>query len=1041
MTAQAFKAALHDPEGNASDVKIHGLIFAGGVGGRGLPTIAGHYLEAFCNTRSSLSRRRWTGMALAVMLEASSNVVENIKAMRTEMQQVGEVILGNNEPEDIKIVAGLLMRQAIEHGIEFECFWKSNEAKTRAERFPTELGPRWMGKFQEFLDDLTDLVETNPLADPCILYPISLTASDGFRWVDPKDGISAMIVQNELLTILTPGPSIRDIQFIEIPAEHIQSTHSQPSTLYASQAQALDHEPWDLILTFAHQPWTYMLDSERRTATDFTLLFQHSTDARECEKSIKDIQQIASRDLKNSTAFLQSGILGLKSRSHSSASLHEQVQSSSDQLGKTPAPDHNQSKMTHTASDPHVAVQPRIITDQVDPGSNQQQSGVPKEGQVALAHSTRKRKRRIKEQSIQADHAASTELGEVANSSSFNGTPASPGISAKQIPSTQGKLPKVSQQAKKRISQLLEDPEDIFALQKDSRKKPSSTRQSGLAAKADLGSTPHTQLDTKPRRLRGTKIQSNDDSYTPSKAKLAKTRSGKRKPGTIAAGIAKQPKKSTQAKRVAVIENHLEQIDDPLLTVAPSRTPLIGALLGSQALTHTQKAPFKKPSLPTRELPLPSTPVQNRPKIQLESLTPTDVRKRPNASASRVASSPPIQHIYGLDDERLQGNCADTKILSSNSKPVPASPNAESTAISGHADCEDVEFEKQEGDLQTAKSDPFKQRRAGQKKTSFLRRLTGDDLGDVSDPVLAISHDEMNAHISSDGEDSLNQIDRQSVSLPKTYPEVVAKPTEVVETVQRLTTPARGNDHSTPFPQKTPEEINWVVHQQSKQPNKRKAEDDIQRTSFDSDKKAKVSAVGCGISTKLQNMTVPSSPIGGDIQGEMVSSGSTTRQIGEDLDFEGDTTLVNTEFVKQIDKDFAASPLQFRSSPPVLDSPSSHSSTSVYTEAQAYAPGDAEEMEWEASLQPHQRALHDLLIRVSKRVLRHIVDHETAVTDIADVFASDGDFVLNEVVQRHKRQSAELWKDMEQKKRTLRKEMEAVARELIDQRKRVADMG
>jgi hypothetical protein len=76
-----------------------------------------------------------------------------------------------------------------------------------------------------------------------------------------------------------------------------------------------------------------------------------------------------------------------------------------------------------------------------------------------------------------------------------------------------------------------------------------------------------------------------------------------------------------------------------------------------------------------------------------------------------------VQHI-GVDIE----------ILSSNSKPIPASPNAESTAISGHANCEDLAREERKGDIHTfnTENDPFRQRRDSQKITSFTRRLTGD---------------------------------------------------------------------------------------------------------------------------------------------------------------------------------------------------------------------------------------------------------------------------------------------------------------------------
>jgi predicted ArsR family transcriptional regulator len=97
-------------------------------------------------------------------------------------------------------------------------------------------------------------------------------------------------------------------------------------------------------------------------------------------------------------------------------------------------------------------------------------------------------------------------------------------------------------------------------------------------------------------------------------------------------------------------------------------------------------------------------------------------------------------------------------------------------------------------------------------------------------------------------------------------------------------------------------------------------------------------------------------------------------------------------------------------------------------------------MEWEASLQPHQRSLHDSLMRVSKRVLRHVVDNETAVTDIADVYETDGEQVLQEVLARQNGACAELWRDMGAKKKKLQEDMESSVEVLARERKRVGSI-
>ena len=63
------------------------------------------------------------------------------------------------------------------------------------------------------------------------------------------------------------------------------------------------------------------------------------------------------------------------------------------------------------------------------------------------------------------------------------------------------------------------------------------------------------------------------------------------------------------------------------------------------------------------------------------------------------------------------------EILSSNSKPTPASPHAASTAISGHADRHKVTMDKEFGEYKIKKSDPFQTN--APKVNNFMRRLRG----------------------------------------------------------------------------------------------------------------------------------------------------------------------------------------------------------------------------------------------------------------------------------------------------------------------------
>jgi hypothetical protein len=125
----------------------------------------------------------------------------------------------------------------------------------------------------------------------------------------------------------------------------------------------------------------------------------------------------------------------------------------------------------------------------------------------------------------------------------------------------------------------------------------------------------------------------------------------------------------------------------------------------------------------------------------------------------------------------------------------------------------------------------------------------------------------------------------------------------------------------------------------------------------------------------------------------------------EIIDLEGDTFVTDEEPLGMHVPD-----VQVDSSPPkAFSSPSSHSSTSAEAGAdseqdpvtQPSSPNqEAEDREWEESLKPYQRTIGAQLTRISQRLLRHIVDNETAVNDIAQTYAADANTLFDNAMAR-----------------------------------------
>ncbi|KAK8168522.1 hypothetical protein BKA80DRAFT_267116 [Phyllosticta citrichinensis] len=59
------------------------------------------------------------------------------------------------------------------------------------------------------------------------------------------------------------------------------------------------------------------------------------------------------------------------------------------------------------------------------------------------------------------------------------------------------------------------------------------------------------------------------------------------------------------------------------------------------------------------------------------------------------------------------------------------------------------------------------------------------------------------------------------------------------------------------------------------------------------------------------------------------------------------------------------------------------------------------EMDWEASLKPHQQNLSFVLSRISERLVRHLIDSETAIEDVVAAFEHDGMELVEKMEQAH----------------------------------------
>lgn len=1126
MASLPFDAALNEPDTDASHLLLHQLIIANEFDRLSFVT-AERYLHAFCNTNLSHIRRRWIGLALAGMIGAAPNVVDHLQPH--DLQKLGAIVLSDTELEETRVVAGLAMRQALVHDIEDDRLWASDKVRNCGLNFPKDLDVRWMAKFQDFLDALHSLALTASNNTTSIIYPVSLLSPGEFQWSSSNEGLPVAIIQAGSLTVILPGPNLREIHFLDVPINHICSTQSQQSTLHDSQARTSEYEPWELTLTLQAKPWTYRFNHSTRQGTELTFMFEHSADAKEWESCIKEHQQSTQSSMgpptlkinphMSSSSPIKCGGTRRHDRNkeqHATAKV-SQAQQEENQSG--PAGNSFQLRTT-----PKSIGQINIGYHHSEISGSRQAEGaaspVQGNGNPAMAggRGGEASPSQLSDGTTPVNNGAkqiqtqdpSRSVGLISEHNPIFHTPTT-GLRSKSATARKGKLPKVSQLAKDRAFRPSPEPaEDIDiavyeAPGTDRQQTMGPTTMKKIKAKSKQQPKPSKKIamdqknSTRDTRSRAKRKAVDDGEYIPDDVRLKNATNASRKSGTLASTSTnkrrKRVNKGASEEMMAMSDEaqvaSKEKEDSTIVrgstrlaskarkpqqtqegahgtissSLKSSKASLIQGLVDSRKPMKPSSATFKKPLRPVQSIEQPSTPTKTR----MRPSEPSRQAHTPNVRTHSTDSSRPVfRSSSPIDPTAYESNVwtphivAHTEILSSNSKPVPASPNAESTAISGHAHCEEVDLEKKKADVQTAKMDPFQQRRASRKVSSFTRRLTGEGFcGSPKKPI------EITSSCSSEFETTVQAItpphlgamqwtgeDQQQTlhhkpgltSLLRAWPRPEHISGDKATTKQLI----HNRQSNMPKVSKESEQSRThTLHEVGRIP----AENLLRHTSrtpiTDSgarrlrggtaDVPAKHSSLDPQNTTNECVVVAPQ---------QLVQDTQVTKQPsaehGADLDIDGEQTLINHDGYDESITGFAASSIHFPSSPPIGGSPSSHSSTSADSDVPPTDPpclnSEAEELEWEASLSPHQRALHDLLIRTSKRVLRHVVDNETAVTDIAEIFERDGEHVLRSLLQRHAGDYEHVFHEMDVKGKSLQHELQDVAKHLANQRKRIRAM-
>jgi hypothetical protein len=1102
MSSHDFDTALRDIGSDASGTRLCELISAATFAGeKGLPATAERFLRAFCNGKLSLLQRRWIGLSLATMMHESKSVVAHLGRLSQDLHHLGRVVLQHGEPEELKIMAGLIMRLGVENDIDFSNFWGSDKVKNSLPPFPTKYNPRWFMDFEKFLDMLGGLGLINPeTEDLVVVYPVAVLDSDGFKW--GHTDVAVGIAQSAHLTVIAPDYTLGEHQFIDIPLSHVLSVDTSESLPFDSQP---DHgrpisKLYGVELVLKSESWTYHLNSSEHTAGKITFQFVTAQEAAEWEECIKEYQREASSAKPVPPPAGNSRSRRLRSHSPRRDQDGDDVGSS-----KQPSPRRAHLRSSH-CSDPIDISRPRSnrsarqVDKPLEPHEEDDQTLVEDSYPLADAARAQELQQLDSPEPSRSTARNDGKLGQSVETDMLDEVRDGQDSASKLTVAEdrKGKLPKVSRAMKvNAIQPRQKQTQDPGATQGRTTRQVTRKTKAASSNPSDDDSPPPQKSQAKSKSAshapaavsKGKKAQSrrkaedDDDEFIPNQPSPKTKKGGKRKRAGGAVNDDDQPKKKTRAgpatapissppvkPKTRKTEPQRGEGPEPALSqkevntegtkqkpteprpssMPPPRNTLIGGLVRSQKSPKASTTASKGPSQSTWNNQTPSTPTKSY-RSRPTSRHLFEAQRHTGQSPAQFASSPMVGSSIRGDRSMTREAFADLEIMSSNTKRGPASPHAESTAISGHADQDEVDMEKEIADNETARSDPFKRRSGQNKLTTFTRRLTSehsaiddidipedqastlpaglgydDTLEDELAPIVAepLLSERSPKRVTKNRTLGVERSDDQSADRG-TQSSYLAGMQKLAMKQSRAASPKlpRPLDEELPFKPQSPSRVTRQAHAKTGR--------------YASRRQATTAKV---LGTHAARVREQRPRI---IQGELLSNApKQTSHVNkpdyqpeseENVYGEDDTTLVN-------DRDNIDPDLQFLSSPPVPWSNGTHSSTSAgpdLTPGPSPPTSQIEEMEWDASLRPEQRPLRDLLARVSNKVLQHVFDNESAVSDIAEEFCRDGQHLLDSMLERHGAQYAGAFEDLEEKKQLLREELEAATRTLVEERARI----
>ena len=232
------------------------------------------------------------------LIETSPDITNCLANFSDVIKGIGQIIL--TKSEDLKLVAGMVIREMMLTGMQHACFWPTDAISSAIADFPTHDSQHWMEKFQDFLDDLHALrfIENNGDKDPGVLYAFEIVAEDSVH-ITKETGLIVLLVEGGNLTCVAPPSRTRIAQCFDIPLAHVTNVGVSKSTVRTIRGSQTEYTTAALTLDLRSQSWTYLCNAKEYHSPKFLILCRNLSEAQEVRLMIMEGKGISNSQAAN----------------------------------------------------------------------------------------------------------------------------------------------------------------------------------------------------------------------------------------------------------------------------------------------------------------------------------------------------------------------------------------------------------------------------------------------------------------------------------------------------------------------------------------------------------------------------------------------------------------------------------------------------------------------------------------------------------------------------------------------------------------------